>query len=54
VFIVEVIMDGGFFVDVESSYSVEVWAFLTDVYDLHDVMYGAKGVLMVVQVSDEI
>jgi len=54
VFIVEVIVDGGFFVDVESFYSVEVWAFLVEVYDLHDVLYGAKGVLMVVQVSGEI
>ena len=46
-------MDGGFFVDVESFYGVEVWAFLMEVYDLHDVQYGAKGVLMFVQVSGE-
>jgi hypothetical protein len=54
VFIVEVIVDGGFFVDVESFYRVEVWTFLMEVYDLHDVMFGAKGMLMVVQVSGEI
>ena len=28
VFIVEMIVDGGFFVDMESFYSVEAWAFL--------------------------
>ena len=47
-------MDGGFFVYVESFYSVEVWAFLVEVYDLHNVLYGAKGMLVVVQVSGKV
>ena len=53
-FIVEVVVDGGVFVDVESFYSVEVWAFLMEVYDLHNVLYGAEGVLTVIQVSGKI
>jgi len=44
---------GGFFVDVKSFNGVQVWAFLMELYDLHDVFYGAKGVQMVVQVFGE-
>ena len=52
--IVEMIVDGGFFVYVKTFYSVEVRAFLVEVYHLHDVLNGAKGVLMVVQVSGKV
>jgi len=44
VFIIEVIVGGGFFVDVKSFNGVQVWAFLMELCDLHDVFYGAKGV----------
>ena len=43
-FIVEVIVGGGLFVDVKSFSGVQVWAFLMELYDLHDIFYGAKGV----------
>ena len=44
VFIIELIVGGGFFVDVKSFNGVQVWAFLMELYNLHDVFYGAKGV----------
>ena len=47
-------MDGGFFVYVKMFYSVEVRAFLVEVYHLHDVLYGAKGVLVVIQVPGKV
>ena len=40
--IVEMIVDGGFFVYVKTFCSVEVRAFLVEVYHLHDVLNGAK------------
>ena len=49
--IVEMIVDVGFFVYVKTFYSAEVRAFLVEVYHLHDVLYGAKGMQVVVQVS---
>jgi hypothetical protein len=54
VVIVEVIVEGGFFVYVETFYGVEVRAFLVEVYNLHNVLYGAKGVLVFVQVSGKV
>jgi hypothetical protein len=48
VFIIEVIVGGGFFVDVEPFYGVKVWAFLMELKNVHDVLYGAKGMQVVV------
>jgi hypothetical protein len=54
VVIVEVVVDSGFFVYVEPFYGVEVRAFLVEVYYLQNVLYGAKGVLVFVQVSGKV
>ena len=43
-FIIEVIVGGGFFVDVKLFNGVQGWAFLMELYDLRDVFYGTKGV----------
>jgi len=48
VFVIEVIVGGGLFVDVEPFYSVKVWAFLTELKNVHDVLYGAKEMDVVV------
>jgi len=43
VFIIEVTVGGGFFVDVKSYDGIKVWAFLMELYNMHDVLRGAKG-----------
>ena len=48
VFIIEVIVGGGFFVDAELFYGVKVWAFLTELKNVHDILHGAKGMQVVV------
>ena len=47
-FVIEVIVGGGFFVDVEPFNGVKVWAFLMEQQNVHDVLYGAKGMHVVV------
>jgi len=48
VFIIEVIVGGGFFADVEPFYGVTVWTFLMDLQNVHDVLYGAKGMHVII------
>ena len=48
VFIIEVIVGGGLFVDVEPFYGVMVWIFLMELQNVHDVLYGAKGMHVVI------
>ena len=52
-FVIEVIVGGGFFVDMKSFNGVQVWAFLMELYNLHNVFYGAKRVQTVIQVFGE-